>query len=349
MKQVSFVRRIAPAGMLAGLLAAFPGTGRAGDGESAVEPDPLSWVLEDTAARIAVEIDAIVEREHLDLAARLDAEVSARIDELEGLLQAERRRTRELEAKVAELERKAAERASEAESAPEAGAFLGIDYRPDPGVEILYVHPESPADLAGLLPGDRLTSIDGKEVDVENLAAIVREQSPAAVVELSWLRGENLFETMVRLTDRTVYQTSRSELAVHPAPPPASDGTIAKESVTTEETEPSKPETDRRAEAGSDGIQAAARAEGARDAERAPSFEPRASAPIADDAVSRVLALIEASPRNALRLLSPEVGKKIGEKLDPIGRLIHEFFPMVLGPRPEPSLPLERADDPPQD
>src|SRR5690606_30943020 len=132
------------------------------------------------------------------------------------------------DARIAELEKELEALRSErsTQDGPDAapsGAFLGIDYLAQRGVDILSVHRNSPADLAGLLPGDRLLSIDGVAVNSQNLATVLAEKGADEVVGLRWRRGDDELENMIRLVDRFAYERSRAGIAVHAASPPRSD------------------------------------------------------------------------------------------------------------------------------
>jgi S1-C subfamily serine protease len=48
----------------------------------------------------------------------------------------------------------------------------------------------SPAEKAGLLPGDVLVALDGRTVaDVKGLSAVLRSLAPGATVDITILRG----------------------------------------------------------------------------------------------------------------------------------------------------------------
>jgi S1-C subfamily serine protease len=70
-----------------------------------------------------------------------------------------------------------------------ATAFLGVSIAPlDAGELITGVVPGSPADRAGLVPGDVITSFNGKAVaSATALQKLVLQQSPGAKVQLGWL------------------------------------------------------------------------------------------------------------------------------------------------------------------
>jgi putative serine protease PepD len=74
-------------------------------------------------------------------------------------------------------------------------AFLGVATREpadgDPGAEVIDVTPGTAAAAAGLRPGDRLTSFDGKPVaGPDELSGLVRAKAPGDKVEIRFRRGE---------------------------------------------------------------------------------------------------------------------------------------------------------------
>jgi S1-C subfamily serine protease len=70
-----------------------------------------------------------------------------------------------------------------------ATAFLGVSIgRSDAGAPITGVVPGSPADRAGLVPGDVITSFNGKAVASPTaLQKLVLQQSPGAKVQVGWV------------------------------------------------------------------------------------------------------------------------------------------------------------------
>lgn len=72
------------------------------------------------------------------------------------------------------------------QDAPAAGGYLGIAGVDTPGsVLIVEVVPGSPADDAGIEPGDRVISYDGTPIDtMEQLADLVRDTAPGTTVTI---------------------------------------------------------------------------------------------------------------------------------------------------------------------
>ncbi|MCA9157365.1 MAG: PDZ domain-containing protein [Planctomycetales bacterium] len=68
--------------------------------------------------------------------------------------------------------------------------WLGVMLSPtSDGMKVDLVHPDSPADVAGLLEGDVITKVDGKEVKAaDQLAKTVQELGPSHEIKLTVLR-----------------------------------------------------------------------------------------------------------------------------------------------------------------
>ena len=86
-------------------------------------------------------------------------------------------------------------------------AFLGVATREpadgSPGAEVLDVTPGSAAAAAGLRPGDRLVSFDGKPVPgPDELAGLVREKATGDKVEVRFRRGDTEQTATVTLGSR---------------------------------------------------------------------------------------------------------------------------------------------------
>ena len=76
--------------------------------------------------------------------------------------------------------------------------YLGISGRAsedgDVGVVVLEVMPDSPAEAAGLQPGDVIVSIDSEPMyDITELSAAVKLRRPGETVELTVRRGDDLY------------------------------------------------------------------------------------------------------------------------------------------------------------
>jgi membrane-associated protease RseP (regulator of RpoE activity) len=85
---------------------------------------------------------------------------------------------------------------------PEERPYLGIRYALlDEGARIESVEPESPAEEAGLEPGDVIVAVDGEPVGLEArpLAALILSHHPGEVVRLTVERGEETLEVEVTL------------------------------------------------------------------------------------------------------------------------------------------------------
>jgi serine protease Do len=81
----------------------------------------------------------------------------------------------------------------------------------DAGAKVAQVIPESPAEKAGLLVDDVITSVDGKPTSSrEDLIALIREHSPGQQVTLAVRRGEKRFTAKVKLAGR-IGEPSRAE------------------------------------------------------------------------------------------------------------------------------------------
>jgi serine protease Do len=84
-------------------------------------------------------------------------------------------------------------------------AFLGVVTQGDSGAVVVNVQPDSPADEAGLRPGDVITRIDGQDVSsAADLVSKVRAHKAGDKVELVWKRGDNEQKATVALTSTQV-------------------------------------------------------------------------------------------------------------------------------------------------
>lgn len=93
----------------------------------------------------------------------------------------------------------------------EPGAFLGLETREndsgsldslsfDPGVRVIRVVENSPAEVGGVQVGDVLLALGGTEVDDPGaLEGLLRGQEPGAEVELQVQRGDTVFAVPVTL------------------------------------------------------------------------------------------------------------------------------------------------------
>jgi serine protease Do len=95
---------------------------------------------------------------------------------------------------------------------PELKQKLGVDI--DAGAVVVEVVPDTPADKAGLLKGDVITSFDGQEVaNPEDLRQAVRQAGAGKQVTLKVARGKEMKELKTQLEE------SPADLFVIPLPP----------------------------------------------------------------------------------------------------------------------------------
>ena len=75
---------------------------------------------------------------------------------------------------------------------------------PGPGAVVEEVTPGSPAQRAGLLPGDVITEVDGRPVaDAQTLIIAIRANAPGDEITLTVLRGTEQFTAEVTLQARS--------------------------------------------------------------------------------------------------------------------------------------------------
>lgn len=94
----------------------------------------------------------------------------------------------------------------EGDDAPGGTAYLGVVVRdssdPD-GAQVVRVAPSSPADDAGLAPGDVITAVDDDEVDdAAALTRRIRSQDPADEVTVEYQRDGEEVSAEIRLDER---------------------------------------------------------------------------------------------------------------------------------------------------
>ncbi|MFP4114769.1 MAG: trypsin-like peptidase domain-containing protein [Spirochaetota bacterium] len=71
------------------------------------------------------------------------------------------------------------------------------------GLEVSYVSNDSPADEAGIIPGDVITTIDGwSATKVSSAQSLVLDRTQGSLVALEWTRGEETLTGYVSLTSR---------------------------------------------------------------------------------------------------------------------------------------------------
>ena len=70
-----------------------------------------------------------------------------------------------------------------------ASGWIGIEYDPDNGNEISRVVAGSPAEKAGLVPGDRLAALNGIEIKKENDEALAKARK-------DWAPGQTVHDTV---------------------------------------------------------------------------------------------------------------------------------------------------------
>jgi S1-C subfamily serine protease len=83
-------------------------------------------------------------------------------------------------------------------------AWLGVQLLASPkGAEVAGVTPGSPAQLAGLRPGDVITQIEGQPVVVPvNVVYVVQALTHGRTVQLQYVRGRETHSTDVKLAAR---------------------------------------------------------------------------------------------------------------------------------------------------
>ena len=93
---------------------------------------------------------------------------------------------------------------------PEGGVrpFLGTvpDFTalPEEGVVVADVVPGSPAEAAGILPGDRILRLDDREIaDLRAFAGALRERKPGETVRITLGRGDEELTVQARLESKT--------------------------------------------------------------------------------------------------------------------------------------------------
>lgn len=89
----------------------------------------------------------------------------------------------------------------------ERRAGLGVTLNPRDdgreGVQVTRVHPGSPADRAGLRPGDRILAVDGRQVtDPDTLGGVIGQKNPGDEIELRLRRDDQSWTYGVMLADR---------------------------------------------------------------------------------------------------------------------------------------------------
>jgi S1-C subfamily serine protease len=89
---------------------------------------------------------------------------------------------------------------TESQPGPQGKAALGITV--DPGAKVVEVLPGTPAEKAGLRPGDVLLGIDGKPTTTsEELLAAIGRADAGTEIRLQIARGEHTEEVTVQLAD----------------------------------------------------------------------------------------------------------------------------------------------------
>lgn len=86
---------------------------------------------------------------------------------------------------------------------------VGLEGRPDQeqGARVAHVTPGSPADKAGLAPGDLITEIGGKSVTgPKGVTEAVQAHKPGDRLQLRWLRGDKSRDAEVTLAAREAEQ-----------------------------------------------------------------------------------------------------------------------------------------------
>ncbi len=117
---------------------------------------------------------------------------------------------------------------------PKGNPFLGVEpaepsaddrsklnLKQDQGVKIITIQRESPADQAGVQPGDIILSIDGKDVNFAKIRDLIRTHAPGDKVELVILRGAEKIKKTAQLADRDRFlaQLTLKPVVKKPEPP----------------------------------------------------------------------------------------------------------------------------------
>jgi membrane-associated protease RseP (regulator of RpoE activity) len=147
----------------------------------------------------ATEAQLEAARADLDRAARRVAELSRQLGREDGAIRIERRMVRK----------------------PVLGVLLAPDQQA--GVRIAGVTPESGASTAGLKSGDRITSIDGKqilgssgELRVENARKLLADLDPAAQVKVGYMRdGRSAVASVTPKMDGNVFMLRSGDGPAH--------------------------------------------------------------------------------------------------------------------------------------
>jgi hypothetical protein len=299
-------------------------------------PGAIARIVDEERSRLERDISALLSRHQIETVSRISDEFDARFRELEAELEAERARSRELASRVSELAAILDERADAATAGYEpASAFLGVVYSPVVGVDVLDVRPGSPADVAGLLPGDRLLTVNDRSVDPENLGTVLSLSMPGSLVRLTWTRDEHEFDETARLADRTTFEDASSpaddvdesssaleDIAVESSPAPSidvADPDVAVEAATarSEEASPAPTTFDEIDEIEAlDQIEAIDETEGSERAESTSADSAPSAQPLA--------------PRKSLDAIRAE----IDQALDPLERFLRGVLPGASSPEP---------------
>src|SRR5690606_32684167 len=126
---VEHARRIAGIACIAALSSVGAQPAIAGDEKA--ETTPIGWIVEDGGTRLGEAIYRLIQRECLDLAARLETEVQSRVRDLQSSIEEKDARIAELEK---ELEALSYERLTQdGTDAAASGSFAGIDSRVQAG------------------------------------------------------------------------------------------------------------------------------------------------------------------------------------------------------------------------
>jgi len=172
----------------------------------------------------AEEVDKEIKKA-LEKVSSIIAEQKKRIDDLERVVKAKDNEIAALKTKVAslvsELE-KAKEGLKEkpkvakpAPPKPQGVAFLGVEpgepgaderaklnLKEGQGVKVITVQRGSPADKAGIQPGDVILSVAGKDTNAANIRDLLRGHAPGDQVDLVVLRGAEKVKKSAKLADR---------------------------------------------------------------------------------------------------------------------------------------------------
>jgi S1-C subfamily serine protease len=151
-------------------------------------------------------------------------------DELEKKLAEKDKEIAELKKKVEELAAAKAPEAKKEADKPKGHPLLGVEpaavdeetrtklnLKEGQGTRIATVQPGSPADKAGIKPGDIVISLGGKEPSGPGLRDLVQNFAPGEKVEIVYLRGAEKITRSAELVDRDQFMAQLAAKGEAPA------------------------------------------------------------------------------------------------------------------------------------